>query len=219
MRKLIYTCITGEYDDLKEPQYVTEGWEYSCSTDRSDLKSDVWDVGLMSTMPYGNENLSDVKKARCLKINPPQDYDVTIWIDASFTIVGDLDKFVLKYLKTDWAMLQHPTRDCIYDEYYGCLYHNRGNQKQMLEQLNGYAEEGMPKNYGMGQTGVLVRRNTKAVHALCHEWWNQVRDKSERDQLSFPYAHWKRPLPYTTINYIECIANYFVLARHNNGMI
>ena len=34
-RKTVYTCITGEYDELTEPDYITPGWDYICFTDNS----------------------------------------------------------------------------------------------------------------------------------------------------------------------------------------
>ena len=32
-RKVVYTCISGNYDTLDEPRVVTPGWEYICFTD------------------------------------------------------------------------------------------------------------------------------------------------------------------------------------------
>jgi len=32
-RKVVYTCISGNYDTLRDPSYVTPGWEYICFTD------------------------------------------------------------------------------------------------------------------------------------------------------------------------------------------
>ena len=41
--KIIYTAIVGGYDDLFEPDFKPDGWDFVCFTDR-DFKSDVWDV-------------------------------------------------------------------------------------------------------------------------------------------------------------------------------
>jgi hypothetical protein len=38
--KVVYTCITGDYDTLIEPRYVTEGFDYVCFTDNPSLTSD-----------------------------------------------------------------------------------------------------------------------------------------------------------------------------------
>ena len=35
MRKVAYTYIIGNYDSLKEPSVITEGWDYICFTDDS----------------------------------------------------------------------------------------------------------------------------------------------------------------------------------------
>ena len=40
---IVYTAITGGYDNLHDPQYVTKGWQYICFSDVM-LKSKIWDV-------------------------------------------------------------------------------------------------------------------------------------------------------------------------------
>ena len=41
-KKCIYTVLTGGYDDLLEPEFVTPGWDYICVTDNKELTSSVW---------------------------------------------------------------------------------------------------------------------------------------------------------------------------------
>jgi hypothetical protein len=40
-KKVIYTCIFGNYDLLRDPLIVNEKWDYICFTDQ-DIKSNVW---------------------------------------------------------------------------------------------------------------------------------------------------------------------------------
>ena len=40
-RICVYTCITGNYDDL-QPVYQEEGIDYLCFTNNKDLESDDW---------------------------------------------------------------------------------------------------------------------------------------------------------------------------------
>ena len=42
-RKVVYTCISGNYDTLKDPTVVTPGWEYICFTDQKVI-SNVWTI-------------------------------------------------------------------------------------------------------------------------------------------------------------------------------
>ena len=49
----VYTVIMGDYDYLKEPEFVMDNCDYICFTDNPDLKSDIWQIR------YDNNNLLD----------------------------------------------------------------------------------------------------------------------------------------------------------------
>ena len=90
-KKVIYTCITGGYDSLIEPKYVTEGFDYICFTDNPNLNSDVW---IIKPLPSETDGLSQVKKQRYVKINAHKvvgEYDLSIWVDGNVTIKDDLN--------------------------------------------------------------------------------------------------------------------------------
>lgn len=67
MKAVVYTCITGGYDSLKDPLVVSKDVDYICFTDNMNLISNVWHI-----WPIPNELklLSDVKKQRIVKICP-----------------------------------------------------------------------------------------------------------------------------------------------------
>ena len=45
MNKVVYTCITGAYDTLRQPLATRPDWDYICFTDNSSEKSDgVWQL-------------------------------------------------------------------------------------------------------------------------------------------------------------------------------
>lgn len=75
-KKVIYTCITNNYDTLK-PITKKAGWDYICFTD-SNIKSDYWQI---KPLPKEVETLPANKKQRFVKLNPhlflPQ-YDLSI---------------------------------------------------------------------------------------------------------------------------------------------
>ncbi len=37
VRSVVYTCLTGGYDSLKEHRYVDDDWDYVCFTDNKEL--------------------------------------------------------------------------------------------------------------------------------------------------------------------------------------
>ena len=44
-KRVVYTFIFGgDYDELKTPAVLSDGWGYVCFTDNSELSPDVWDV-------------------------------------------------------------------------------------------------------------------------------------------------------------------------------
>ena len=41
---VIYTAFTGNYDELKEPEFIDENCDYVCFTENPDLESDTWEI-------------------------------------------------------------------------------------------------------------------------------------------------------------------------------
>ena len=55
-----------------------------------------------------------------------------------------------------------------------------------------YKDEGFPANYGLVQTNVMIRKhNEQYSKDLMEKWWEELKDYSHMDQLSFNYALWK----------------------------
>ena len=52
-KKVIYTTIFGGYDELTEPYFIPDGWDFICFTD-TDLKSKNWKI--VKTTPFYNDN-------------------------------------------------------------------------------------------------------------------------------------------------------------------
>ena len=59
-------------------------------------------------------------------------------------------------------------------------------------QIERYKREGFPKDYGLLQSNILIRKhNNEDCIKLMEDWFNEVKNGSHRDQLSFNYALWK----------------------------
>ena len=43
-KKVVYTVITGKYDELLTPVTRSKGWDYICFTDNSEVESDFWQI-------------------------------------------------------------------------------------------------------------------------------------------------------------------------------
>ena len=212
-RKAIYTCITGAYDALIEPEYLSPGWDYICFTDNPELTSNIWKI---KPLPMETEGLSQVKKQRFVKINPHitlPDYDISVWVDGNVNIKGNLNEFLAKHLidGTSVYVPKHPARNCIYDESKVVLAMRKDKKEIVEPQMERYKNEGFPKDYGLLQSNILLRRhNEPDCIRLMEAWFNELKNNSHRDQLSFNYALWKNE--DVKVSYMDkkiCYSEYF----------
>lgn len=193
-KKVIYTVITGGYDGLIEQPQV-KGYDFVCFTDNTDLKSETWQI---KPLPEGLEGLTKAKQQRNVKILAHKylpEYDFSIYIDGNVKIVGDINKFVKENCSKTKGYIfigKHPSRDCIYEEAKACIYSNKDDSHLMTDQVIAYHKEGMPLHYGLTQNCIILRyHNNDNCKRLMELWWNEVKEKSHRDQLSLYYCLWK----------------------------
>lgn len=199
-KKICYTAITGFYDMLIDPTVVTEEWRYICFTDNKDLKSNIWEI---LPIPVELCGLTNVKKQRLLKIMPHRYlpfYNECIWVDGNITIQCNLNAFKEEFCKGDICTVNHPERNCIYDECDAVVKHNRDTSENVEEIMTKLKDSGYPEHNGLGETGLLYRKNNEAVKRMCDEWGLQMLiNTTHRDQLTFNYAAWKTK---ETIHYL-----------------
>ena len=194
---VVYTCITGGYDNLIKPSIVTPGVDYVCFTDNPELKSNIWKI---RPIPEELLGYSKVKQQRGVKILPHRylpEYDISIWIDANVDTKGNLNEYLkgLDFTKYSVFIPEHPARKCIYQEKEMCVKIKKikGDQIKIAErQMQRYKDEGFPANYGLVQSNIVIRKhNDEYSKKLMELWWSELKDYSHRDQLSFNYALWK----------------------------
>ena len=188
---VVYTAIIGDYDSLKDPEFVSDDLTYVCFTNNRKLKSEVWNIEYIR-----DDKRNNVHLARCIKLNPHvyfPDYEVSIWVDGKFQIIGDLRTYANQYKKKSPVLcFPHPERESISDEVAACIIWNKENKEKMIIQVSDYLKEGYPAKYGLYETGCMVRdHNDEFVKKLMNDWQNEIMKYSVRDQLSFPYVCWK----------------------------
>ena len=219
-RKVVYTCITGGYDTLIEPSVVTEGFDYVCFTDCTNIESKTWEIRQLPK-EIKELNTTNVKKQRAIKILPHRylsEYDISIWVDGNILIKDDLNTFLNKECNTENNIFipQHPIRQCTYDEAKECIKLKKDTKENIEPQVKRYKLEGFPLKKGMVQSNIIVRRhNSQNCIRLMEQWWNELYNGSHRDQLSFNYVLWKNPdikitlLPKSIYN-----SEFFFWGRH-----
>ena len=76
-KTVVYTCISGQYDILKDPLFISKDVDYVCFTDQP-FYSTIWQI---KPIPTELDYLTPVKKQRCIKINPHKflpEYDISV---------------------------------------------------------------------------------------------------------------------------------------------
>ena len=211
-RNVIYTCITGNYEPLDDPMKISEGFDYICFTN-SNLKSDIWE---MRPIPEELNDLSEVKKQRCIKINPQRylpEYDLSVWVDGSIKLLKDINEFISGNCSDVESIYipKHPSRNCIYKEMETCIKLRKDKESNIAPQREKYKEEGYPENYGLVQSNIIIRRhNEPDCIKLMETWWYELKNGSHRDQLSFNYAMWRNPeVQVKFLDKNTCNSEYF----------
>ena len=214
--KVIYTAIFGGYDKLPDPTFIPEGWDFICFTD-SDIESKVWTI---KKVPAIYED--PTRNARKYKLLPHRwfpTYEYSLWVDGNIIIQSDVNELINQYLDdANLAVHDHnqnilDPRDCVYKEADTIFYFGKknGNYKDdptvIHNQVQGYADEGYPRGNSLAVTmQVLRRHNATDCIKTMETWWQEIKYKSKRDQLSFNYSMWKTGMKF----------NYFIGDSRSN---
>lgn len=189
----IYTAIFGDYDILKDPLFINKDIKFICFTDQ-DFQSNIWEIRKVE-----KEESDPRREARKYKILSHKyiDTEISLWIDGGYQLIKNPLPHIEKMLSiTDMACSIHPLRKCIYDEAERCLMVNKGDPEKIRNQMFKYSQEKYPVNNDLIHSSVLLRRITPEVIKVEEDWWNEVKNFSVRDQLSFNYIVWKNNFKY-----------------------
>lgn len=221
---VVYTCITGNYDNAIKPLYKNDNVDYIIYTNNDKLQHEGW-----QKQEIGNDILklnNNLLINRYIKMHPfelfSKSYDYSIYIDGNVRSVSDLSQFI-NYInsKTGLALHRHQVRNCIYMEEKACELYGKGNKEKLRSQVEKYKKEGFPENYGMLECNVIVTdlKNDNALKIFkC--WWNEfLNSDSRRDQLSLPYILWKNKIEIKDIGNLGTNVNKnnkIEIVKHNS---
>lgn len=194
---VIYTCITGNYDQVREPLLKVPNCDYILFTDDGNLKSEKWNVQVIPKEIMEKYKNNGTLLNRFYKLNPSllfKEYDYAIYVDGSVQIISDLSTLIHSVGPLGIALHTHRFRHCIYDEYEACKILKKGNQKLLQGQIEQYKKEGFPKKYGMAECGMIVSdlHNKMAIEILKAWFLELLNTSSLRDQISLPFVLWKK---------------------------
>lgn len=197
----VYTCITGNYDDLKEVR-INEGIDYICFTNNKKIKSETWKIIYIEDNKLDNHYLS--RKIKMLG-DPYLDknYTLSIYVDASIIFKKSVKEFLSNYFDLEKDLLaacKHSVRNSINEEAVACIEQKKDNEKTIRRQLSFYQEENFADNLGLLEMTLIIKRhNNPLVRKTMKLWFEMILKYSKRDQLSFMYCLFKTKLPFRVI--------------------
>ena len=207
---VVYACVTHGYDTPYAPLFRDPGLDYVLYTDKEGEEGpSVWTRRpLKEELRFPN---AGNRANRYYKFHPFEcfpGYDYAIYTDGNVRIMSDVTALYrcAENSPAGIAMHRHAQRSCVYEEAQWCAFNGRGNQEAIARQMKRYHEEGLPKNFGLFEATIIVidLLNPKAKEIL-DAWWEEFcQTGSGRDQLSFPYALWKK---HYSADSIGCLGN------------
>ena len=184
MRKVIYTCLTGGYDRLEQPAAVDPSYDYVCFTD-TEGQDGVWQLRKIPS-----DSPDPVSRSRYPKILPHKvltDYDCSVYLDANIRIMSAEFYAIVDGLIADeitFAQVEHPDRDCVYDELRYCYLKDKVDTRTAFRLYRKWTGEGLPRHAGLYENNLIFRRhNITEARALDEAWWKGWESGVHRDQL------------------------------------
>jgi len=193
-KKVVYTCLTGNYDKLYLPEYIDNEWDYVCYTDNVNLLKNKT-YGIWKVFPLHFSDLDNTRNNRWHKTHPHilfPDYEESLYIDSNLIIRSNWIFKIILNVDKNIIIPTHFVRNCIYDEI-EAVKNAKIDDEQIIQKMNIFLQENnFPHNYGMNENNCIYRRhNEPEIIAMMEEWWTYIRDYSKRDQLSLSYVLWK----------------------------
>lgn len=224
-KSVVYTCITNDYDDLREIEiykYIDKDWDYVCFSDNKELIKQ-GQCGIWEIRPLQFQKLDNTRNQRWHKTHPHilfPNYQESIWIDGNINILTNKLFESIKNTAQNILVPEHFKNLCIYTEYQDVIDAKLDDINLINEELSLIKTAGMPKNYGFAETNVLYRKHHKEIIINCmNMWWEFINKYSKRDQLAFTYVLWKygiKPVDINISNTRLDIENYYVFG-HKKG--
>ena len=173
-RVCVYTCITGDYDDLKSIE-KEDGIDYICFTNNYNITSDSWKIVHIND----EDNIGNIRLARKTKIILNEYiktyYDVSVWIDGAVVIRDSIKGFLesnCDLKKYDMVVFNHSVRNSVYDEAAAIVKYRKESLDNIKKTVDFLRKEKFPEEFGLTETTILVRKNnSKKVDDVMGLWF------------------------------------------------
>lgn len=192
---IVYTVLTGKsYDKLCQPSIISEKVDYVCFVDKGNKIKSYEGVWKLEEIDFEIEDAG--RLSRYPKILPHRtiisQYKYSLYIDANIDIK---DVFIYNRIfdlisnNQILALINHPYRDCPYQELYVCIAGCKGGWLDLIRQYIYLRRKKVPKHSGLFEANIIFREhNNLDVVKFGEIWWKTFLYYSKRDQLSLVTA-------------------------------
>lgn len=181
------------------------------------LVNDEVDYWVVSDAPYDLPPWKSLVVDRDTSVSPRRDflryklqshvilpkYDHTIYLDACFRLKADPQYLVSLLQETEdtLAMVQHPWRNCLYEEA-DVVSRRLDVDKAIVDsQVARYRREGYPEQNGLAASTFFIRDNKDPrTCALFDMWLGELEHGCNRSQVAINYCLWKLGLSYRLLD-------------------
>lgn len=198
MKKIaVYTCITGDYDEVREPLVIEENCDYFIISDNPGMSKEPYHwIDVDSKVP--DKGLSNKDKNRYCKLHPHllfPEFDYSIYLDGSIQIKRPVGHNVTRVGKTGLALHKHRSGDCVYTEGIFLTWLGVVKKVEMIKEVSRFIEEGLPRHFGLRECSMIVTDlNNPRVPEIYGMWYEEYMKGSKRDQQALISALWKMGL-------------------------
>ena len=213
-RIAIYTVIFGKYDQIIEPNLISDNCDFFIITD-NDLNIDTkFKIIKVNLEKYDLDQKNNIEKNRFFKMHPHllfEKYKYSLYIDGNISIISDPTEFIHNINSYGLAMHSHFRSKCVYDEIKVCKDSNKDLRMNLEKHERYLVNVRMPKNYGMLEAPIILREhNNPQCIKIMREWWAEFQKYSKRDQISLPHVLWQNNIRIEEISTLgnDIYSNY-----------
>jgi hypothetical protein len=192
MKIAIYTAVFGGYDPIKPQVKQNLSADFFYFTDQEITHPD-WKVIIV---PAEADSRRQAKFYKLLphKIPELEGYDLTIWIDGSYTLKRpDFAEWVISFIsESGWSIFPHTEFKNLYEEADEMAKVKKYQHMPITEQAEYYKSQGCPEDSGLFYGSMIARdMHNLQWQKISEAWWQENIKWTLRDQISLPYVLWK----------------------------
>lgn len=187
-RVVVYTCITGGFDELVEPMFVHSDVDYVIFSDHDLPQSPYFKK---RECQYVDPNPR--RTARYVKTHPHiilREYDVAIWLDANIMFKTSLTPFlkIIQDSGADIGVVYHTIRSGFIEEAAECARIGADERDVLEDQTSKYKADAISNDNLIETNFFIALLSRPNVRRFFDVWWAEICRFSLRDQVSVNYA-------------------------------